>query len=167
MNNTVSIEELGRHGGRTIANQVLYNRKSMDAFMTRFGYDTRNFTSWQLVTLMGDLAHTNPNFVPTLAVYLKDDFRNFFIGDILSGSANLISAIDNAFSSDNKAAGLTHAQAELERARAEQAAALAAQEKAKANAKMWTYIGVSAVAVIGIVAGSIIYYRQRKRKRND
>lgn len=164
MNNTVSIEELGRQGGRTIANQVLYNRKSMDAFMARFGYDTRNFTSWQLVTLMGDLAHTNPHFVPTLAVYLKDDFRNI-IGDILSGSASLISAIDNAFSSDNKTAGLTHAQAELERARAEQAAALAAQEKAKANAKMWTYIGVSAVAVIGIVTGSIIYYRQRKRKR--
>jgi hypothetical protein len=134
----------------------------MNELMARFGYNTENLSDYQLVSLMGDLSFKNKQFVPTLATYINTNFRGF-VGEIVAGIGGLVTALDDAFKTSDDETRQTQAQAELERAKADAEQAKADSERASSSAKMWTYIGVSAVVVIGVVAGVILYRRRSKK----
>jgi len=152
----------GKVGGRILAEQVMFNRSKMNELMARFGYNTENLSDYQLVSLMGDLSFKNKQFVPTLATYINTNFRGF-VGEIVAGIGGLVVALDDAFKTSDDETRQTQAQAELERAKADAEQAKADAERASSTAKMWTYIGVSAVVVIGVVAGVILYRRRSKK----
>jgi len=152
----------GKVGGRILAEQVMFNRSKMNELMARFGYNTENLSDYQLVSLMGDLSFKNKQFVPTLATYINTNFRGF-VGELVAGIGGLVTALDDAFKTSDDETRQTQAQAELERAKADAEQAKADAERASSSAKMWTYIGVSAVVVIGVVAGVILYRRRSKK----
>lgn len=152
----------GKVGGRILAEQVMFNRSKMNELMARFGYNTENLSDYQLVSLMGDLSFKNKQFVPTLATYINTNFRGF-VGEIVSGIGGLVVALDDAFKTSDDETRQTQAQAELERAKADAEQAKVDAQKSENATKMWTYIGVSAVVVIGIVAGVILYRRRSKK----
>lgn len=152
----------GKVGGKILAEQVMFNRSKMNELMARFGYNTENLSDYQLVSLMGDLSFKNKQFVPTLATYINTNFRGF-VGEIVAGIGGLVVALDDAFKTSDDETRQTQAQAELERAKADAEQAKADAERASSTAKMWTYIGVSAVVVIGVVAGVILYRRRSKK----
>ena len=138
-------------GGQILAEQVMFNRSKMNELMARFGYNTKNLSDYQLVSLMGDLSFKNKQFVPTLATYINTNFRGF-VGELVSGIGSLVTALDDAFKTSDDETRQTQAQAELERAKADAEQAKADLERASISAKMWTWIGVSAVVVIGVVS---------------
>jgi hypothetical protein len=152
----------GKVGGRILAEQVMFNRSKMNELMTRFGYNTQNLSDYELVSLMGDLAYRNNQFVPTLATYINTNFRGF-VGELVAGIGGLVVALDDAFKTSDDETRQTQAQAELERAKADAEQAKVDAQKSENATKMWTYIGVSAVVVIGIVAGVILYRRRSKK----
>jgi hypothetical protein len=152
----------GKVGGKILAEQVMFNRSKMNELMARFGYNTENLSDYQLVSLMGDLSFKNKQFVPTLATYINTNFRGF-VGELVAGISGLVTALDDAFKTSDDETRQTQAQAELERAKADAEQAKADAERASSSAKMWTYIGVSAVVVIGVVAGVILYRRRSKK----
>jgi hypothetical protein len=152
----------GKVGGRILAEQVMFNRSKMNELMARFGYNTENLSDYQLVSLMGDLSFKNKQFVPTLATYINTNFRGF-VGEIVSGIGGLVVALDDAFKTIDDETRQTQAQAELERAKADAEQAKVDAQKSENATKMWTYIGVSAVVVIGVVAGVILYRRRSKK----
>jgi hypothetical protein len=155
----------GKVGAKILAEQIMFNRSKMNELMARFGFNTENLSDYELVTLMGDLSFRNKQFVPTLATYINTNFRGF-IGELVSAVGGLVTALDDAFKTSDDETRQTQAQAELERAKADSDAAKAEAARASANAKMWTWIGVSAVVVIGVVAGVILYRRRSKAKAN-
>lgn len=149
-------------GGKILAEQVMFNRSQMNELMARFGYNTQNLSDYELVSLMSELAWKNKQFVPTLATYISSNFRAF-IGELVSGVAELTKVLDDAFKTSDDEANLTAAQAALLQAQADAAQAKADAQKSENTTKMWTWIGVSAVVVIGVVAGVIIYRRRSKK----
>ena len=155
----------GKVGAKILAEQIMFNRSKMNELMARFGFNTENLSDYELITLMGDLSWKNKQFVPTLATYINSNFRGF-VGELVSGIGELVSSLDDAFKTSDDETRQTQAQAELERARADAEAAKAEAARASANAKMWTWVGVSAVVVIGVVAGVILYRRRSKAKAN-
>jgi cytochrome b subunit of formate dehydrogenase len=155
----------GKVGAKILAEQVMFNRSKMNDLMARFGFNTENLSDYELVTLMGDLAWKNKQFVPTLATYINSNFRGF-VGELVSGIGSLVGALDDAFKTSDDETRQTQAQAELERAKADAAAAAADAESGAARAKMWAWIGVSAIVVIGAVAGVVLYRRRSKAKAN-
>jgi hypothetical protein len=152
------------NGGRLVADQILYHRPKMDAFMKRFGYNTQLMTDMKLVRLMGYLANTNRNFIPELAYYISSDYRAV-IGEIIAGVGAAVSALDAAFKTSDDLTAQTQAEAALEMAKAEQERAKAEAESAKARAKTMAIIGVSAVLVIGAIIGGVVFYRNRQRAK--
>ena len=155
----------GKVGAKILAEQIMFNRSKMNELMARFGFNTERLSDYELVSLMGDLSLRNKQFVPTLATYINSNFRGF-VGELVSGIGELVSSLDDAFKTSDDETRQTQEQAELERARADAEAAKAEAARASANAKMWTWVGVSAVVVIGIVAGVILYRRRPKAKAN-
>ena len=155
----------GKVGAKILAEQIMFNRSKMNELMARFGFNTENLSDYELITLMGNLSWKNKQFVPTLATYINSNFRGF-VGELVSGIGELVSSLDDAFKTSDDETRQTQAQAELERARADAEAAKAEAARASANAKMWTWVGVSAVVVIGIVGGVILYRRRPKAKAN-
>ena len=155
----------GKVGAKILAEQIMFNRSKMNELMARFGFNAENLSDYELITLMGDLSWKNKQFVPTLATYINYNFRGF-VGELVSGIGELVSSLDDAFKTSDDETRQTQAQAELERARADAEAAKAEAARASANAKMWTWVGVSAVVVIGVVAGVILYRRRSKAKAN-
>ena len=153
----------GKVGAKILAEQVMFNRSKMNDLMARFGFNTENLSDYELITLMGDLAWKNKQFVPTLATYINSNFRGF-VGELVAGIGELVSSLDDAFKTSDDETRQTQAQAELERARADAEAAKSEASRASANAKMWTLIGVSAIVVIGAVAGVILYRKRSKRQ---
>lgn len=152
----------GKVGAKILAEQVMFNRSKMNNLMARFGFNTENLSDYELVTLMGDLAYKNKQFVPTLATYINSNFRGF-LGELISGVGSLVTALDDAFKTSDDVSRQTQALAELERAKADAAAAAADAKSAAARAKMWTWIGISAIVVIGVVAGVVLYRRRAKK----
>ena len=153
----------GKVGAKILAEQIMFNRSKMNELMARFGFNTENLSDYELITLMGNLSWKNKQFVPTLATYINSNFRGF-VGELVSGIGELVSSLDDAFKTSDDETRQTQAQAELERARADAEAAKAEAARASANAKMWTLIGVSAIVVIGAVAGVILYRKRSKRQ---
>lgn len=152
------------NGGRLIAEQILYHREKMDAFMKRFGYNTALMSDEKLVELMAYLAKANKNFVISLAYYISSDYRSVF-GEIVSSIGSVVTALDNAFKTSDDQTAQTQAEAALEMAKAEQERAKAEAESAKARAKTMAIIGVSAVLVIGAIIGGVVFYRRRQRAK--
>lgn len=153
----------GKVGAKILAEQVMFNRSKMNDLMARFDFNTENLSDYELITLMGDLAWKNKQFVPTLATYINSNFRGF-VGEVVAGIGGLVTALDDAFKTSDDETRQTQAQAELERAKADAEAAKSEASRASANAKMWTLIGVSAIVVIGAVAGVILYRKRSKRQ---
>ena len=153
----------GKVGAKILAEQIMFNRSKMNELMARFGFNTENLSDYELITLMGNLSWKNKQFVPTLATYINSNFRGF-VGELVSGIGELVSSLDDAFKTSDDETRQTQAQAELERAKADAEAAKSEASRASANAKMWTLIGVSAIVVIGAVAGVILYRKRSKRQ---
>lgn len=152
------------NGGRLIAEQILYHREKMDAFMKRFGYNTALMSDEKLVQLMAYLAKANKNFVISLAYYISTDYRSF-VAEIVGSVSALVGALDSAFKTSDDLATQTQAEAALEMAKAEQERAKAEAESAKARAKTMAIIGVTAVLVIGAIVGGVVFYRRRQRAK--